>query len=132
MFSVYCFVEGCLSVFYSFGHCIVCSSIYGFLFSVECFVEGCLSVFYSCGHCIVCSSIYSFLFSVECFVEGCLSVFYPFGHCIVCSSIYGFLLHLWYLQFFLKMVCSLKCVIILKPMTCPSIMKQMPGRETCL
>ena len=136
----------------SCGHCIVCSSIYGFWLPLWYLVAIVLSVLQftasdypfgilwplyclffdlrlliatlvSCGHCIVCSSIYGFWLPLWYLVAIVLSVLrftasdYPFGilwplyclffdlwlliatlvscgHCIVCSSIYGFWLPL--------------------------------------
>ena len=50
-----CFVDRCLSICtFSFGHCVVCYSKYGFC---VCFVDRCLSFCpVSFGHCVVCSS----------------------------------------------------------------------------
>ena len=140
----------------SYGHCVVCPSIYGFwlplwylmviVLSVLRFTDSgylfgilwslcCLSFdvrilvtpLVSYGHCIVCPSIYGFwlplwyLMVIVLFVLRCTDSGYPFGilwslyclsfdlrilvtplvsygHCIVCPSIYGFWLPLWYLM----------------------------------
>jgi hypothetical protein len=85
--------------FVSFGHCVVCSSIYGFWLSLWYLLVIVLSVL------LFTDSNYPFgIFWPLC----CLFFFYlrilfiplvSFGHCVVCSSsIYGFWLFLWYLQ----------------------------------
>ena len=109
----------------SFGHCIVCPSIYGFrlplcylvviVLSVLLFTASdypfvffwslyCLSFYLrlpitpllSCGHCIVCPSI-----------DGFRLPLWYFVHCIVCPSIYGdypfvIVWSLYYLSFYLR------------------------------
>ena len=149
-------VDCCLSFcLFSFGHCVVCSSIYRFwlplwyllatVLSVLLFTDSdylfgifwplCCLFFYlqilitslvSFGHCVVCSSIYRFwlplwyllatvlsdlLFTDSDYPFGifwplCCLIFYLqilitplvfFGHCVVWSSIYRFWLPLWYL-----------------------------------
>ena len=76
----------------------LCCSIYSFLRSVLKIIV--LSVLLSFGHCVVCSSVFWPLCCLFfCLVAIVLSVLLPFGHCVVCSSsIYNFWLHLWYLQ----------------------------------
>jgi hypothetical protein len=120
----------------SFGHCIICPSIYGFWlllwyllaivlsvlqFTVSGYPYGIFwSLYYlsfnlrllvtpmvSFGHCIVCPSIYGFWLPLWYLLAIVLSVLLPytflytsmvsFGHCIICPSIYGFWLPLWYL-----------------------------------
>ena len=73
-----------LFVFFSFGHCVVCSSsIYGFC------LPPLISSNSSQGVRVV-NSIFSFMCSVL-QIDVCSFVFFSFGHCIVCpSSIYGF------------------------------------------
>jgi hypothetical protein len=75
----------------SFGHCVVCSSIYGFWLSLWYLMAIVLSVLL-----LFTDSVYPFgIFWPLC----CLFFFYlriliiplvSFGHCVVCSSIYGF------------------------------------------
>ena len=60
----------------SFGHCVVCSSIYGFWLPFDIFWPLC---------CL--------FFDIRILITPLIS----FGHCVVCSSIYGFWLLLWYL-----------------------------------
>ena len=124
----------------SFGHCVVCPSVYGFwlplwyllaiVLSVRQFTASdyhfgifwplcCLSVslrllittLVSFGHCVVCPSVYGLQFTASNYHFGifwllcCLSVslrllittLVSFGHCVVCPLIYGFWLPLWYL-----------------------------------
>jgi phosphatidylglycerophosphate synthase len=50
-----------------------------------------LSVLLSFGHCVVCSSVFwSLCCLFFCLLVIVLSVLLSFGHCVVCSSIYGF------------------------------------------
>ena len=52
-----CFVDRCLSFcVFSFGHCVVCSSIYGFWLPLW-YLQTLLSCPFSFRHCIVCPSI---------------------------------------------------------------------------
>jgi hypothetical protein len=75
MFSVQCFVDPYLS-FFSFGHCIICPSIYGFWL-----------------HFGIVWPLYYLSFLLRLLITPLVS----FGHCIISPSIYGFWLHLWYL-----------------------------------
>jgi hypothetical protein len=98
----------------SFGHCIICPSIYGFWLH-----------FFSFGHCIMCPSIYSFwlhfciflpFYYLSFHLRLLITLFFllaivlcvlpftasdytlvSFGHCIICPSIYGFWLHFFFL-----------------------------------
>ena len=119
----------------SFGHCIICPSIYGFWLPLWYLLAIVLSVlqytvsgypygifwplYYlsfnirflvtplvSFGHCIICPSIYGFWLPLWYILAIVLSVLQytflvtplvSFGHCIICPSIYGFWLPLWYL-----------------------------------
>ena len=150
----------------SFGHCVVCPSMYGFwlplwyLLAIVLSVLRCMDSDYhfgifwplcclsfdvwilittlvSFGHCVVCPSMYRFwlplwyLLAIVLSVLRCMDSDYPFGifwplcclsfnvwilitplvsfgHCVVCPSMYGFLLPLWYL---LAIVLSvLRCI----------------------
>jgi hypothetical protein len=80
----------------SFGHCIVCPSIYGFWLHLWYLVVIVLSVLrftasdYTFG---IFWSLYCLSFDLRLLITPLVSV----GHCVVCPSIYGFWLHLWYL-----------------------------------
>ena len=156
LYCLYFYLRFLITPLVSFGHCIVCTSIYDFwlplwyllaivlsvlLFTISDYPFGifwplyCLYFYLrflitplvSFGHCIVCTSIYDFwlplwyllaivlsvlLFTISDYPFG---IFWPlyclyfylrflitplvsFGHCIVCTSIYDFWLPLWYLQ----------------------------------
>ena len=80
----------------SFGHCVVCSSIYGFWLPLWYLLVIVLSVLqytdsdYLFGiYCPLCC----LFFNIRILITSLVS----FGHCVVCSSIYGFWLPLWYL-----------------------------------
>ena len=75
--------------FFSFGHCVVCSSIYGFWYSLW-YLQTLLS-----GVRVGQSLVISVMFCTLLFV---LLYFFSFSHCVVCPSINGFWLPLWYLQ----------------------------------
>jgi hypothetical protein len=120
----------------SFGHCIVCLSVYSFWlprwyllaivlsvfqFTPSDYPDGifwplyCLSFslqllitpMVSFGHCIVCLSVYSFWLPRWYLLAIVVSVFHwltllitplvSVGHCIVCLSVYSFWLPRWYL-----------------------------------
>ena len=74
-FSFMCMFCRSLFVLFSFGHCVVCSSLCCLFFIV-------LSVL----HCVVCSSLCCLFFIV-------LSVL----HCVVCSSLFCLSFDLWLL-----------------------------------
>jgi hypothetical protein len=80
----------------SFGHCIVCPSIYGFwlhvwyLLVIVLFVLRFTASDYTFG---IIWSLYCLSFDLRLLIITLVI----FGHCIVCPSIYGFWLHLWYL-----------------------------------
>jgi hypothetical protein len=95
---------------YTFGHCVVCSSlIYGFwlhLWPLCCLLLWYTDYNYTFGHCVVCSSLkYGFwlhLWPLCCLfffdIRILITPLISFCLCVVCSSlIYGFWLHLWYL-----------------------------------
>ena len=92
------FVDRCLSFCnISFGHCVVCSSVYGFWLPLWYLVTIVLSVLRYAG------SDYPFgiLWPLCCLFFGMRVLIIPLvscGHCVVCSSICGFWLPLWYLQ----------------------------------
>ena len=114
MFSVQCFVDPYLS-FFSFGHCIMCPSIYGFWLHLWYRLAIVLSVLpftasdytlVSFGHCIISPSFYGFwlhfgifwpLYYQSFHLRLLITPLVSFGHCIISPSIYGFWLHLWYL-----------------------------------
>ena len=86
---------------FSFGHCVVCSSVFWPLCCLFfCLLAIVLFVLLSFGHCVVCSSVFWPLCCLFfCLLAIVLSVLLSFGHCVVCSSsIYGSWLPLWYLQ----------------------------------
>ena len=88
-----CFVDHCLFFCtFSFGHCVVCSSVFWPLCCLFfCLLVIVLSVLLSFGHCVVCSSVFRPLCCLFfCLLAIVLSVLLSFGHCVVCSSIYGF------------------------------------------
>jgi hypothetical protein len=82
---------------FSFGHCIVCPSIYCFWLLLWYLVAIVLSILrftasgYSCG---IFWSLYCLSFDLPLLVTPVVSR----GHCIVCPSIYLFWLLLWYLM----------------------------------
>ena len=80
----------------SCGHCVVCSSIYGFWLLHWYLVAIVLSVL------LFTASAYSFdiVWTLCCLFFYLRLLIMPLvscGHCVVCSSIYGFRLPLWYL-----------------------------------
>ena len=139
----------------SFGHCVICTSIYSFWLPLWYLLVNVLSVppftasdcpfdifwslcylslhlqlliapLVSFGHCVICTSIYSFWLPIwyilvivlsvppvtasDCPFDILWSLCYPslhlqlliaplisFGHCVICTSIYSFWLPLWYL-----------------------------------
>ena len=92
-----CFVDRCLSFcIFSFGHCVVCSSIYGFWLPLWYLLTIVLSVLWFT------DSDYPFgiIWPLCCLFFDLRILITPlvsFDHCVVCSSIYGFWLPLWYL-----------------------------------
>jgi hypothetical protein len=160
LWSLFLYLRLLITPLVSCGHCVVCSSIYGFrlllwylvaivlyvlLFTASDYSFSslwllCCLVFnlrllitplVSCGHCVVCSSIYGFclllwysvdimlsvlLFTASDYAIGilwplcCLFLYLRLpitplvscGHCVVWSSMYGFRLLLWYLRTILK------------------------------
>ena len=81
----------------SFGHCVVCSSIYGFWLPLWYLLAIVLSVL------LFTDSDYPFgIFWPLCclffYLQILITALVSFGHCVVCSSIYRFWLPLWYLQ----------------------------------
>jgi hypothetical protein len=103
----------------SFGHCIVCPSIYGFWLHLWYLLAIALSFLrftasdYTFGifwpfHCLS--------FDLRLLITPLVS----FGHCIVCPSIYGFWLHLWYLHTFLMLTSNHKSDIIVLLVTLTS------------
>jgi hypothetical protein len=160
LWSLFFYLRLLITPLVSCGHCVVCSSIYGFrlllwylvaivlyvlLFTASDYSFSslwllCCLVFnlrllitplVSCGHCVVCSSIYGFclllwysvaivlsvlLFTASDYAIGilwplcCLFLYLRLpitplvscGHCVVWSSMYGFRLLLWYLRTILK------------------------------
>ena len=80
----------------SCGHCIVCSSIYGFWLLLWYLVAIVLSVLrFTASDCH-----FSILWPLHCLFFDLwllIATLVSCGHCIVCSSIYGFWLPLWYL-----------------------------------
>jgi hypothetical protein len=94
-----CFVDCCLSFCnFSFGHCVVCSSIYGFWLPLWFVCSSLIHGFWLPLWFVCSSSIYGFWLPLW-FV--CSSLIYGFWLPLwfVCSSsIYGFWLPLWYLQ----------------------------------
>jgi hypothetical protein len=80
----------------SFGHCIICPSIYGFWLPLWYLLAIVLSVLqftvsgYPYG---IFWPLYCLSFNIRFLVTPMVS----FGHCIICPSIYGFWLPLWYL-----------------------------------
>ena len=86
-----CFVDRCFSFCsYSFGHCVVCSSVFWPLCCLFfCLLAIVLSVLLSFGHCVVCSSVFWPLCCLFfCLLAIVLSVLLSFGHCVVCSSVF--------------------------------------------
>ena len=119
----------------SFGHCVICPSIYSFwlplwyllvivlsvppftasdcpfdIFWSLCYLSLHLQLLIapliSFGHCVICPSIYSFWLPLWYLLTIVLSVppftasdcpLVSFGHCVICPSIYSFWLPLWYL-----------------------------------
>ena len=99
LWSLYCLsfnLRLLITPLVSFGHCIVCPSIYGFWLLLWYLVVIVLSVLqftasdYSFG---IFWSLYCLSFNLRLLITPLVSC----GHCIVCPSIYGFWLHLWYL-----------------------------------
>ena len=111
-----CFVDRCLSFCtFSFGHCVVCSSlIYGFwlpIWYLPSLLVLFLLVIALSGLLRITDSDYPFgIFKL--FLSFCT---FSFSHCIVWpSSIYGFWLPLWYLQSLLvlfPLVIALSCLL---------------------
>jgi hypothetical protein len=91
----------------SFGHCVVCPSIYGFWlppFGIL-WPLCCLSFDLR----ILITSLWYLLVIVLSFLRFTDSDYLPLvscGHCVVCPSIYGFWLPLWYLQTLLILLTS--------------------------
>jgi hypothetical protein len=80
----------------SFGHCVVCSSIYWFWLPLWDLLATVLSVL------LFTDSDYLFgIFWPLCclffYLQILITSLVSFGHCVVCSSIYRFWLPLWYL-----------------------------------
>ena len=95
-----------ITPFVSFGHCIVCPTLYGFSLLLWYLLAIALSVLlrftashYSFGIFwpLYCLSFYALRLLITPLIY--------FGHCIVCpSTLYGFSLHLWYLLVFVLSV----------------------------
>ena len=80
----------------SFGHCVVCSSIYGCWLPLWYLLAIVLSVLLST------DADYPFgIFRPLCclffYLRMLITPLVSLGHCVVCSTIYGFWLPLWYL-----------------------------------
>ena len=80
----------------SCGHCIICSSIYGFWLPLWYLVAIVLSVL------LFTASDYHFgillpLYYLSFYLRLPITTLVSFDHCIICPSIYGFWLPLWYL-----------------------------------
>ena len=85
-----------ITLLVSFGHCIVCPSIYGFWLHLWYLLAIALSVLRFT------ASDYTFgiFWPLHCLsfdLRLLITPLVPFGHCVFFPSIYGFWLHLWYL-----------------------------------
>jgi hypothetical protein len=96
LWSLFFYLRLLITPLVSCGHCVVCSSIYGFRLLLWYLVAIVLYVL------LFTASDYSFssLWLLCCLVFNLRLLITPLvscGHCVVCSSIYGFWLFHWYL-----------------------------------